>query len=229
MEPQVSLVFIAVALMPWIAFQVADHPAGIHLIAGCCCLGMQLSTGNSGKAFIYTLKNFIADKTGFFSVMELAAKRFGCKLFVIDNLMSILEENADSLYSDQANFIQRCKDFAVKNWVHLVLLAHPSKAKGEIQNARNGNLDKTDISGSNNIANKADNIIAVERNWGDDREWDEIITSLKDRESGQRKVMRFYFSQETLRFYNERTAERKDFGWEKYLMQETPDPNQCPF
>jgi twinkle protein len=174
-------------------------------------------------------KKVLGNLDGFFSVMELAAKRFGCKLFVIDNLMSILEENADSLYSDQANFIQRCKDFAVKNWVHLVLLAHPSKAKGEMQNARNGNLDKTDISGSNNIANKADNIIAVERNWGDDREWDEIITSLKDRESGQRKVMRFYFSQETLRFYNERTAERKNFTWEKYLEQDVPDPSECPF
>ena len=174
-------------------------------------------------------KKVLGQLDSFFSVMELAAKRFGCKLFVIDNLMSILEENADSLYSDQANFIQRCKDFAVKNWVHVVLLAHPNKLKTELQNAKNGNLEKTDISGSNNIPNKADNIIAIERNWGDDREYDEIITSLKDRESGQRKVMRFYFSPETLRFYNDRTAERKDFGWEKYLMQETPDPNQCPF
>ena len=76
------------------------------------------------------------------------------------------------------------KDFAIRNWVHIVLIAHPNKEKGEIKNASKGNLEKTDISGSNNIPNKADNIIAVERNWGDDRDCDAIITSLKDRESG---------------------------------------------
>lgn len=156
----------------------------------------------------------------FFEIMELAAKRFGCKLFIVDNLMAILEENADSLYSDQANFIQRCKDFAVANWVHVVLLTHPNKEKGELQNAYKGNLEKTDISGSNNIPNKADNIIMVERNWGEDRDWDSIITSHKDRESGQRKVMLFYFSPETLRFYNDRTSEKRTFGWERFIRTE---------
>lgn len=173
-------------------------------------------------------KEVLGQLNRFFEVMGLAAKRFGCKLFVIDNLMSIMEENADSLYSDQANFIQRCKDFAVKNWVHVVLLAHPNKEKGELKNAQNGNLEKTDISGSNNIPNKADNIIAVERNWGEDRDWDAIITSLKDRESGQRKVMRFYFSRETLRFYNGRTKEKQYFGWEKFLKQEPEQKGDIP-
>ena len=36
--------------------------------------------------------------------MELAAKRFEVKLFVIDNLMSILEENADSLFFGPSEF-----------------------------------------------------------------------------------------------------------------------------
>lgn len=149
----------------------------------------------------------------FFNVMDIAAKRYGIKLFVIDNLMSKLEENADSLYSDQANFTQECKNFAIRNKVHVVLLAHPNKEKKEIPDSSNeGNLEKTDISGSNNIANKADNIIAVERNFNSS-EVDAIISSLKDRESGERKIMRFLFSKSTLRFYNNRTKEEFDFGW----------------
>ena len=80
-------------------------------------------------------KDVIGQLDKFFEVMELAVKRFGCKLIIIDNLMAILEENADSLYSDQANFVQRCKDFAIRNWVHIVLIAHPNKEKGEIKNA----------------------------------------------------------------------------------------------
>ena len=100
-----------------------------------------------------------------------------------------------------------------------------NKEKREITeaNPEGGNLAKTDISGSNNIANKADNIIAVERVWNDNtdsfgrnlRIADAIITSLKDRESGERKVMFFRFSKNTLRFYNEHTKETFDYMWAK--------------
>jgi len=162
----------------------------------------------------------------FFKIMGIAADRYGVKLFVIDNLMSKLEEVADELYSAQANFIQSCKNFAISNNVHVVLLAHPNKGKGEIKtdDAQEGNLDKLDISGSNNIANKADNIIAIERNFGDNAECDAFITSLKDRESGIRKVIRMNFSKKTLRFYNDRTKEIVNYGWEKNKNMEL-NPN----
>ena len=176
----------------------------------------------------------------FFEVMETCAKRYNCKLFVVDNLMTVLTENADSLNSDQANFVQRCKNFAVTNNVHVVLLAHPNKLKKEISgDVTEGNLEKTDISGSNNIPNKADNIIAVERVF-DGENADAIITSLKDRESGQRLIMRFFFSKRTLRFYNENTCEEFDFGWDvadnlkirkEYIINECDlnDDNIIPF
>ena len=143
---------------------------------------------HQGRLYLYDRneKEITGNLDSFFNVMEIAAKRYGVRLFVIDNLMAILEENADSLFSDQANFVQRCKNFAINNKVHIVLLAHPNKTKGELKEGEEGNLDKTDISGSNNIPNKADNIISVERVWGDDRDCDAIITSLKDRETGQR-------------------------------------------
>ena len=152
----------------------------------------------------------------FFKIMGVASDRYGVKLFIIDNLMSKLEENADELYSAQANFVQNCKNFAISNNVHVVLLAHPNKEKTEIKVdiANEGNLDKLDISGSNNIANKADNIIAVERNFSENAECDAFITSLKDRESGTRKSMKFNFSKKTLRFYNDRTKEVINYGWD---------------
>jgi len=176
-------------------------------------------------------KDVINEIVEFFKVMETAAKRYGVKLFIIDNLMSILEENADSLYSDQANFVSRCKEFAKDNDVHIVLLAHPNKGKGELTDETTGNLDKTDISGSNNIANKADNILAVERNWAESGDCDAIVTSLKNRTNGQRKVFRYFFSQETLRFYNSSTAENKIYGWQKIDEKEygTQLDIQSPF
>jgi len=170
------------------------------------------------------------DLDKFFELMELAAKRFGVRLFVIDNLMSKLEENADSLNSDQANFVQRCKFFAINTKTHIVLVAHPNKAKGEIT-GNEGNLGKLDISGSNNIPNKADNIISVERVWGEGRECDAIVTSLKDREVGQRKVFNFLFSEKTLRFYNNNTSETVRYGWEEQKTDQigTEVQIRCPW
>lgn len=196
----------------------------------------QIKQWHQGKLFLFDRKveRVAKDTEKFFDLMTLAAHRYGVKLFIIDNLMSKLEENADSLYSDQANFVQRCKEFAIINKVHIVVLAHPNKTKGEIKESETGNLDKTDISGSNNIPNKADNIISVERNWGENAEYDAIITSLKDRESGERKIMKFMFSKKTLRFYNDFTRENIKYDWEKGSskilgLEEVYDGEQCPF
>lgn len=171
------------------------------------------------KGLLYLYNRNEREITGnlvkFFEIMQVAARKFGVRLFVIDNLMSILEENADSLFSDQANFVQACKNFAIANKVHVVLLAHPNKEKREITSGDKGNLEKGDISGSNNIPNKADNIIAVERLWGENADCDAIITSLKDRNTGQRLRMKFFFSKNTLRFYNGSTPENKTYGWER--------------
>ena len=143
--------------------------------------------------------------------------------------MSRLEENAESLNSDQANFVQRCKFFVTNTKTHIVLVAHPNKEKGEITGSE-GNLGKRDISGSMNISNKADGIIAIERCWGENKECDAIITSLKDREVGQRKVFNFLFSQKTLRFYNASTCEGVVYGWEKAIGREVnADDIGCPF
>ncbi|HHY26430.1 MAG TPA: AAA family ATPase [Desulfitobacterium dehalogenans] len=181
----------------------------------------QIKQWHEGLFFIFdrSEEKIASDLDKFFDVMDLAFNRFGVRLFIIDNLMSRLEENADSLYSDQANFVQRCKDFVNNKDAHIVLVVHPNKEKREITNGQ-GNLEKTDISGSNNIPNKADNIIAVERNWGESRDFDCVVTSLKNRENGERKAFKYLFSPKTLRFYNNHTREEIKFGWEKPTLIE---------
>ena len=60
--------------------------------------------------------------------------------------------------------------------------------------------------------------MAVERKWKkeSDNEYDALVTSLKDRSIGQRKTFKYYFSQETLRFYNAATPKEREYGWLKY-------------
>lgn len=164
----------------------------------------------------------------FFNAAEIAVRKYGVKLIVIDNLMAMLEENSNSVNADQGNLVQRCKEFAVNNNIHIVLLCHPNKEKKEIT-GEDGNLEKNDISGTGNIPNKADNIIAIERVWADERNCDVIISSLKDRESGQRKVLKMLFSKVTLRFYNGITPQTKNYSWTKLLKEEVINPDDCPF
>ncbi len=185
-----------------------------------------------GKLFLFdrSAKELAGNLDKFFEVAEYAVRRYEVKLVIIDNLMAILEENADSLFSDQANFVQRCKNFAIEHNCHVVLLAHPNKAKAEISKPTS-NLEKTDISGSNNIANKADNVIGIERIWNENADFTAIISSLKDRESGQRKRFLYKFSRDSLRFYNDQTPVEAWYSWddsETTYTQIEMDEN-CPF
>jgi len=128
----------------------------------------------------------------FFNVLENDMKKFKPKLIIIDNLATSIEENSHSIYADQGNFTQTCKLLSIKYKCHVMLAIHPNKTREEINTTNQiPNLEKIDISGSNNIANKCDNVIAIERNFyeGEDRiQYDGWISVLKDRETGQRKI-----------------------------------------
>jgi len=60
MQPDVTLVFVTGALQPGIAFQMTDHPAGVHLEAGSNCLRMQIPAGDGREAIIHALIDVVA-------------------------------------------------------------------------------------------------------------------------------------------------------------------------
>lgn len=150
-----------------------------------------------------------------FQVMSIAVKRKGCKLLIIDNLMSAIEESADSINADQSNFVQKCKDFAEAYKVHVMLVVHPNKIKTKEQD-----LDKTDISGSNNIANKADVIISIQRNYDKGEPYDGKIMLLKDREEGRMKEIKLIFNEHSKRLIEideNGYPIKKDYRWKHFL------------
>ena len=175
---------------------------------------------HKGKWFMYDRKakpDNVKRLDHFFSMMELARKRYDVKVFFIDNLMAILEES-EIINQEQSNFVQKLKEFAQDNYCHVVLVTHPNKiGMNEVFNGGQGNIRKHDISGTANIGNKADNIISVERDWGDEREYDAFISSLKDRETGQRNCFGYLFDLKSLRFHNEETPKKEVYGWEEMI------------
>lgn len=80
----------------------------------------------------------------------------GIKVFVLDNLMAM---NINLLEGDknekQRQVILKIKEFAKKNNVHIILVAHPRKAMSFLR--------KNDISGTADLTNAVDNVFIIHR------------------------------------------------------------------
>lgn len=154
--------------------------------------------------------------------MRVLAIRNGIKLFIIDNLQSALEENAATLYSDQSNFAEDLRMFAINYKVAVILVAHPRKveeldtSKGDVDS---GNIKKDDISGSKNMSNKAHNVISVERDF-EVRNFDMILTVLKDKRTKGRKAFKYKFSKNSFRYYSDKTPATVPQPWKKFIELE---------
>jgi twinkle protein len=167
----------------------------------------------------YQDKFYVYDSLGGTNVNNLlevfgyAAKRYGCKVFLVDNLMMMTFSETDrDFYRKQSEFVKQLKQFAQTYSVHLHLVAHPRKASGR--------LTKMDIMGSGDITNIADNVFSVHRVPEEEREkekCDAYLDVFKNRLSGQQEVaLALLFDIRSKRYYlrSEKTKQYRKFGWE---------------
>lgn len=107
-----------------------------------------------GKLFIYN-NDYGAKWQQIFHDMELLIGA-GVKIFVLDNLFSL---DIDILEGDKNNkqkeLILQIKEFAKKNQVHIILVAHPRKTISFLR--------KNDISGTSDLQNAVDKIFIIHR------------------------------------------------------------------
>jgi len=161
------------------------------------------------------------------SMMAQQIKNNKPDLVVIDNLMSVLSvDKVSEKYEKQGDFMEHLLMLAKTENCHIALVLHPNK---EVR--KGGSLEMENISGSSDLYNKADIILAVKRNYDEDEEHDGEISILKNR----------YFSELTTAYtmYDPETKmllEMDAFGvpikynlqWEKYLdkdkLNENPEP-----
>ena len=125
--------------------------------------------------------------------MEIKLNQFN--LIVIDNLMSILSVQASEKWEQQADFMQRLHDLADNYNTHIVLVLHPNKTyrKGD-------SMDMEQISGSSDLYNKADNIIAVSREHDEDNiaaGVDGKVSILKNRDFPDLVEVETHFDEDT--------------------------------
>lgn len=129
--------------------------------------------------------------------MAILAKRYGVRIFVIDNLMTV-ESSVKDKYEAETDIVTKLKNFAKKynSIVHLV--AHPRKSM-------NDEIEKDDVAGSANITNLADYVTTISRAKDDVVEYDAILKILKNRHTGVNVGKKLMFSIERKRFYSAET------------------------
>ena len=149
-----------------------------------------------------------------------AAKRYGIKNFVVDNLM-IVNYNAtyQEKYNKQSQFVAAMKEFAKNYDVHVHIVAHPRKPKDKV-------ITKEDIAGLYEITNLVDNVIGIHRVTDKNRkalgidpadDTENILEIFKGRIYGMQDIrIKLGFNEDCKRFAQRDINDfRKSYGWEE--------------
>ena len=130
---------------------------------------------------------------------EQAARRYGCHVFVVDNLMSAVAGSSEERIA-QIRFITKLKRFAVKYKAVVLLTAHPRKTmKGE-------KTTINDVSGALELVNLADCLLSIEK---------PDIRILKNRDSGVNIIVKCVYFPDSRRICQADTGDCYQYGWSR--------------
>lgn len=157
-------------------------------------------------------------------VFEQAYRRYNCRVFLVDNLMTVRTCRRDSdFYQLQADFTIRLRKLAENLGVTIHLVVHPRKAP-------RGVADNDDVGGLSTITNIACNVFSVKRLMDDKRDelgCDAILSCMKNRAYGELGDIKLDFHPRSRRFVQSRQVE-KMFGWNTGFV-EIDDGEEPPF
>lgn len=174
------------------------------------------------KWFIYR-DDYDNDLTSLIQSMTDVVRKYGAKLLILDNFMTIDTESDENELRAQTNTIKKLITFAKKYNVSVVLVCHPRKTDGKT------NIGVYDIAGTSNIINLAHRTIALRRVTEEDREnaahlserrrqllkYDVIVTIIKDRMFGRSNIdIGLYYDTVSRRFYTNQEEYDKKYSWD---------------
>lgn len=154
-----------------------------------------------GKFFLFD-NNEIFESNQAASIIEvftMAHRRYGCELFLVDNMMTSLSDAQEETRA-QGQFINALKKFATRYGVHVLIVAHPRKTKqGE-------KLQKDDVGGNSQIVNLADTAIVVER---------PNLRLIKNREGGRLRTIECCYCADSHRIYQADVGDISHYSWDQ--------------
>ena len=161
------------------------------------------------------------------SSMTDSARKYGCKLFIIDNLMTVdLHADDNNKYDKQTEFVNWLIQFSMKFDVCTILVCHPRKLQFGQRDMEMG-----DISGSSNLINLAHRAFSLRRVRKEEREgrmnkrgdkwevppcpYNVIINVLKDRLRGRAgSDFGLYYDSASRRFYGSPEEYDRQYSWD---------------
>ena len=166
-------------------------------------------------------------------ILESAVYQYECKVIMIDNLMTALEDDmASDLYRQQTRFVKTLVNFARNTNTFILLIAHPRKNNGT-------NFSNDSISGSGNIMNLAQVIIRYFRPQpAEDGSvpCDRKLSLTKNRNTGRlnESGIDLYFDERSKRISERFNDFSWDLGWndvdQGFIPIEDDDlPDEIPF
>ena len=165
----------------------------------------------NGKYWLYD--NTIAgssenEESSILSIFETAAKRYDCKVFLVDNLMTAdYGHMSDSdFYRAQSRVVGQLVTFANRYNVHVHLVAHPRK------NGQSKSLGNDDVSGSGDITNRVANVITLSK--AQDIGFGLKLEVTKNRWEGHCGSVALNYCPVSRRVYVPEVGDQKRYGWE---------------
>lgn len=162
-----------------------------------------------GKLYLFDdSETFEEDtQTAVLKVFEMCARRYGCKLFLVDNLLSLLPQTDDEIKA-QARVIKKIKAFAKKYKAHVIVCAHPRKE------SPNSTFTADSVSGSSAITDLADSVFALER---------PSIRVVKNRTYGTTGFVPCDYDPVNHRIYQKGLGDRIVYSWDHTGIVEPED------
>ncbi len=180
-----------------------------------------------GRLWLYDNRIAEADEAeSVLRVFEKAYKRYDCRVFLVDNLMTIraCKREAD-FYQMQADFTIRLRKFAERFGVVVHLVVHPRKTGGRAVS------DNDEVGGLGTITNIACGVFSVKRmNEAEaaENDCDAVLSCLKNRAYGQLGDVALRFLPKSRSFF-QRGQTKKLFSWEAIPDAEPVELEEPPF
>lgn len=168
--------------------------------------------------FIYS-SNEVATPDTILKTMEKCFKRYGTRLFIVDNIMMLNfgvggeREKLDK----QSDFVDKCVKFCQRYNTHVVIVQHPIKTKERIT------VD--DIKGSGDITNRASITLLVHKvtqaEHADGVLCDSVVEIGKNRLNGREVDVELNFCEASKRMYGDSDNRDKAYSWEQLKPKPT--------
>ena len=141
--------------------------------------------------------------------LETAIKQYGCRFFMIDNLMTAISDDLKSdLYRQQSAFVRALAEMAKKYDVIILLIVHPRKRQGNT-------FSNDEVAGSSNITNLADVVLNYAMPPNDmDIVPERVLQVSKNRLSGTTGMINLWYDIPSKRILEAIGMHRLKLGWD---------------